>query len=165
MNSNEENKAVQMIAKGDSQEAIAKELGVSQSTVSRFKESHKELIQRETEKLLKSLPDITEQLLRDVSLANKVSKALNGEIEVTDLPSLLSDTKVLTKFMELSYKKQSDILKAMGIYPTQTPSVFIQNIFQSGSQAVISPNIMTVLGEHLKKTLIDSDVVDAEVVS
>ena len=75
-----------------------------------------------------------------------------------ELHPMLLDSKVLNKFQELSYKKQSDILRAVGLLPTNAPSTLIQNMFQDGSQAIISPIVMSALGEHITQNLEDTDI-------
>ena len=63
--------------------------------------------------------------------------------------------------MNLSYKKQADILRTFGIYPTTSQSVVIQNLFQSGAQAIISPNILQILGQYIQKeTVIDAEILE-----
>lgn len=166
MDTKTENKAVKMLATGKPQSEIAETLGVSQSTISRLKENKKEVIEKEIEKFIKSLPDITEQMLEDIRTTGKISKVLSGELSEETLPKiLLENPGLLGRFMELSYKKQSDMLRALGVYPSNQPSVFVQNIFQSGSNVVISPNVLQILGKHLAKSLADDEeIIEAEVI-
>ena len=143
--------AIQLSATGMPQDEIAKTLGVSQPTISRLQKANQEAIQKETERLMSSIPDIIAQTARDIKTADKLSKALAGEGDIEELSDLLrSDKTILTKFMELAYKKQSDVLRTAGIFPSTTQSIYVQNLFQNGSQAIISPNILQVLGKHLK---------------
>lgn len=162
MDTKQKNKVVKLLAQGKSQAKIAKIVGKDQSTISRFKKNNIELIDKETEKLISSIPDITEQLVRDIKTSNDISKVLAGEMYVDDLSPILSDSKIMTKFMELSYKKQTDIMKAVGILPSVAPSTVIQNLFQTGSTAVISPSILNILGQHISESLEEAEVISEE---
>lgn len=157
MNKGEEKEVIQLLASGQPQEQIAEVIGVSQSTISRVAKKHQESIQKETERLLQSLPDIIDQITRDIKTSNELSKALadpTPEGGLTNLsPLLLGNSKILTKFMELSYKKQSDVLRAVGILPSVAQSVFIQNLIQKNTTNILSPVVMRVLGDHIRKSL------------
>lgn len=164
MDTKKTNKAIKLLAQGKSEAIVAESVGVSQPTISRLKHSKKEQIEKEIERLITTLPDITGQLIDDIKISGKLSKVLSGELSPDSLaPFLIENPSLLTKFMELSYRKHSDILKAVGVYPTNTSSIFIQNIFQAGSNVAISPNIMQILGEHLSESLKDEDIIDVEV--
>lgn len=200
-------KAIQMLAAGTPQEEIASDLGVSQSSVSRFAKKNQELIQKEMERLIEVLPDLIDQTLRDIHTSNELSKAIadtapeitrlkqeqlkllelgiragrdeqivrdsqeykllsNQVLQAEEayfgkLPPIIRENEALSsKFMALSYKKQQDIMRSLGIIPTPIQSVFMQNIFQSGSKAIIAPSILSTLGDYLKTALEDKDVID-----
>ena len=212
MNTAEEQKAIQLLAEGMPQEDIAKELGVSQSTISRLAKRKQEAIQKEAERLVDMLPDIIEQMARDIKTSNELSKALAEplpeisaiKVKMLDMeeawlidghelaalyrtpeyielqyklrrieeghfanvPAMLSNEKLLNKFLELSYKKQADVLRAVGVLPAASQSIFIQNIFQAGSKAIINPQVMQILGDHIRKSILDSNsTIEGEVVA
>lgn len=149
--------AIKLLAQGKSENSIAETLEVSQSTISRFKSANANLIKKETERLLSVLPDITDQLIRDLKTSDKLSKVLAGELPMDELSAILvSNVKVFTKFMELSYKQKVDILKAIGVYPSNSDTSYIQQNFFNNSQAIISPMVMTILGKFIKDSL-DAD--------
>ncbi len=156
METKEKNNAITLLAQGKSEMEVADTVGVSQSTISRLKNANKDVIQKETEKLLSCLPDITNQIMRDLQTSDKVSKALAGEMGLEDLSAvLISNTKILAKFMELSYRQKADILKAIGIYPSNTDNTYIQKNYFSGNTQVISPLVMQLLGKYIKSNMED----------
>lgn len=155
-------KMTQMLAKGTSQKAIANKIGLNQSAVSRHLKNNKEKVEFETQRLVDSLPDIIDQTIQDLKTSAEVSKTLAGENKISDLPEILQDSKILTKFMELAYKNKVDILKALQVFPS-AQNTFTQNIFNKGANAIISPNILSILGEHIKHN-IEDNIEDAEIV-
>lgn len=139
--------------KNKSQDKIATHLGVSQSTISRVSKNNEEAIQIEAEKIIAALPDITTQLVKEISLSADVLAVLQGEKGLEELSEPLQTEKIFTKFMELTYKNRVDVLKAVGIYPANTQNSFIQNIFEKGSQSIISPIVMDVIGKHVQESM------------
>ena len=164
MNTKTKKVITQELAAGTPQRTISKKTGISQSQISRFKSANKETIEQETAKFIAILPDITEQTIRDIQTSNTISKVLAGEEAVDELSEVLQDPKILNTQLQLSYKKQADILRAVGVYPSNAPSTFIQNLFQDGSQAIISPVVLSALGEHITNNLeeADEDIIDLE---
>ena len=207
----QENQAIELLASGTPQVEVAEALGISQPSISRFAKKNQEIIEKETEKLLKSLPDIMEQTLRDITTGNDISKLLAdaapkvtaaksklldieeaavraggkkaadvkkspeyrlAKIELeraeADLSSRLSpfllDGKTAPKFLSLAYKKQADILRALGVFSAASQSIFIQNLIQKNTTNIISPAVMQVIGEYINKSLEAVEVVEAEVI-
>jgi predicted XRE-type DNA-binding protein len=114
------------IAGGQSQGEIAKDLGVSQPTISHLvnKGDVKALIEAETLKLLDAVPQAVENL-----------KALVNEMP--DIP------KKETKRRELAYKASTEVLKTAGLLPTPIQSQTLINIYAENLFA--SPLIETFL--------------------
>lgn len=208
MDREQEKQAIELLASGNPQEDVASIVGVSQPSISRFAKKNQELIEKETEKLLTSLPDITEQTIRDISTSNELSKvladaaprissakkklldlkaaAIRGddktylkskeyrlaqvELEVAEdelasrLSPFLLDGKTAPKFLSLAYKKQADVLRALGVFPAASQSIFIQNLIQKNTTNIISPAVMQVIGEYINKSLEAVETVEAEVV-
>jgi hypothetical protein len=106
-------KVIQRLAMAESQESIARDVGLNQSQVSRFanREEIKEFIEREQMKLMEVIPDAVENV-----------KGL-----VREMPTI---PKKATKRRELSYKASLDTLKAGGIMPSPVQSLVITNIYE-----------------------------------
>ena len=92
---------IHKLAVGEPQTSIAEQIGVDQSTISRFanKSESRQLIAKEQEKLVKVLPDA-------------VRNAKDLVKEMKDIP------KDDIKRRELSYKASKDVLKATTSFPT-----------------------------------------------
>lgn len=165
MDVNKEQQAIQLLALNKSTREVSKLTGIPQSTVSRLANRKKEEIKKQTERLIEILPDIVGDIIRDVKTSTTLSKLFAGEIEIEEMPLLFAkETSILTKFMDLSYKTKTDVLKALGVYPSHAPSIFIQNLFQSEGSSLISEKILNLVGGRLLDNMkpIDDEVIDAE---
>ncbi len=105
---------IHKLAVGEPQTSIAKQIGVDQSTISRFanKDEAQKLIEEEKQKLVEVLPDAV-QNVKDLVL------------EMKDIP------KGDNKNRELSYKATTDVLKATNVFPSPQ---YAQNIYNDNSQ-------------------------------
>jgi transposase-like protein len=112
---------------GESQTAIARTLGVSQSTISRLanKDDVKALIEREGLRLLEAVPQAVENL-----------KAL-----INEMPNI-PEKEVRRR--ELSFKASKKVLESVGLLNTLSPSPMFVNIINAGT-TIISPVIEKLL--------------------
>ncbi len=135
---------VHKLAIGEPQTSIAKQVGVNQSTISRFanKDEAQILIEEEQLKLVEVLPDAV-QNVKDL---------------VKEMPGIPKDD---IKRRELSYKASKDVLKATNVFPSPQ---YAHNIYNDNSQqTVISPSYQAFLdfqAENGLKMLEDSDGVN-----
>jgi len=136
-------KVVNMLAVGEPQTSIAEQIGVNQSTISRFanKDEAQVLIEEEQLKLVEVLPDAVQNVKDLVE-------------EIIDIPN--DDIKR----RELSYKATKDVLKATNVFPSpQYAHIYNDN----RQQTVISQAFQEFLdfqSENGKKMLEDSDGVN-----
>ena len=116
---------VKELAVGKSQKSIAKEVGLTQSSICRFanREDISKRIEQEKSRLIEAVPDAVDNI-----------KGLVQEMK--NLPK--SDIKG----RELSYKASKDVLKAVGLLPSPINQTLI-NI--QGDRPILSPNIMRLL--------------------
>ncbi len=135
-------KAVKMLAVGEPQTSIARQVGVDQSTVSRFANQDEAIkaIEEEKLKLAEVLPDAV-QNVKDL---------------VEEMKGIPKDD---IQRRELSYKATKDVLKAVNIFPSPQ---YANNIYNDNSQqTVISPAFQSYINfanqEHVEKMLEDSD--------
>ncbi len=135
---------VHKLAIGEPQTSIAKQVGVNQSTISRFanKDEAQTLIEEEQLKLVEVLPDAVQNV-------KDLVKEMKG-IPKDDI-----------KRRELSYKASKDVLKATNVFPSPQ---YAHNIYNDNSQqTVISPSYQAFLdfqAENGLKMLEDSDGVN-----
>lgn len=123
------------LAVGESQNSIARDVGLDQSQVSRWsrKEDIRAFIEQEQKKLLEVVPDAVGNVMFLVR-------------EMKDIPA--KDTKR----RELSYKASADVLKSVGLLPTPLQSQTLVNIYSS-QNVFMSPAMAEALkkyGESLK---------------
>ncbi len=138
-------KVVKMLAVGEPQTSIAKQIGVNQSTVSRFANQDEAIkaIEEEKLKLAEVIPDAV-QNVKDL---------------VKEMPAIPKDD---IKRRELSYKATKDVLKAVNVFPSPQ---YANNIYNDNSQhnTVISPALQQFIdfqSNNVEKMLEDSDGVN-----
>ncbi len=104
---------IHKLAVGETQTSIAKQIGVNQSTISRFanKDEAQKLIEEEQLKLVETVPDAVQNVKDLVE-------------EMKDIP------KDDTKRRELSYKATTDVLKATNVFPSPQ---YAHNIYNDNS--------------------------------
>ncbi len=125
---------IHQLAVGEPQTSIAGQVGVDQSTISRFanEDENIQLIEKEREKLVKVLP-------------SAVQNVKNLVEEMKDIP------KDDIKRRELSYKASKDVLKATNIFPSPQ---FAHNIYNDNrTQTVVEPKIMKLFGSDLANNM------------
>ena len=131
-------KVVKSLAVGEPQTIIAGQVGVDQSTISRFanEKEARVAIEEEKLKLAEVIPDAV-QNVKDL---------------VEEMKGIPKDD---IKRRELSYKASKDVLKATNVFPSPQ---FAHNIFNDNRKQtqIISPNVLTLLSDHFK-SLIDNE--------
>jgi hypothetical protein len=160
-------KVVEEVLKGRKKGEIAKEFGLKQVSTILKKDKSREIIERETRKLLDIVPDITSQLKRDIGLSGKISKFLSNPEEGNSGLEAFTDNSEMLEFQKLAYKKQQDIMKAAGIFPSNSTNIFVQQIYNDNRNLVMSPEVFKVLGSLFndKDDCEDGEIIDAEIIS
>ncbi len=111
------------------------------------KENH-ELIEQKTQELLQSLPDVVDTTRLDIETAKQIYIEAKKDINT------LTPEKL--QFKTLTNKVNADMFRAIGFYPYQSQSFFIQNIYNDNrSQQAISNQVMAALGEYIKAEIIE----------
>ncbi len=130
---------IHKLAIGEPQTSIAKQVGVNQSTISRFanKDEAQILIEEEQLKLVEALPDAVKNV-KDL---------------VEEMPGIPKDD---IKRRELSYKASKDVLKATNIFPSPQFAHNIYNDNRIQTQNNISPTITKLIGNAALKQLQDA---------
>ena len=130
---------VKKLAIGKSQTSIAEQVGVDQSTISRFanKNEARARIEEEKLKLAEATPDAV-QNVKDL---------------VEEMKGIPKDD---IKRRELSYKASRDVLKATNIFPSPQFAHSIYNDNRIQTQNNISPTITKLIGNATLKQLQDA---------
>lgn len=123
---------IQRLACGQSQGSIARLAGVSQQHISRFanKEEIKSLIKRDQARLVDAVPDAIEHV---ICLIKGMKNIPAHEI----------------KQRELAYKATRDLLRSVGILPTQTPKTNVLD--NDRRQQAILPEVLQMLQRCTEK--------------
>ncbi len=125
---------VKKLAIGEPQTNIAEQVGVDQSTISRFANENEniQLIEEAREKLVKVLPDAV-QNVKDL---------------VEEMPTI---PKGDIKRRELSYKASKDVLKATSIFPSPQ---YAHNIYNDHrTQTIVDPAVMSLFRTDIDKKM------------
>ncbi len=120
------------MAVGEPQTSIAEQVGVDQSTISRFanEDEIRQLIEEEREKLVRVLPDAVKN----------VKALVEGMKDENDI-----------KKLELCYKASKDTLKATGLFPSPQ---YAHNIYNDNrTQTVVDPAVMSLFSTDIDKKM------------
>jgi hypothetical protein len=130
-------KVVKMLAVGEPQTSIAGQVGVDQSTISRFANEKEARAAIEEEKLI-----LAEVLPDAVQNVKDLVKEMKG-IPKDDI-----------KRRELSYKASKDVLKATNVFPSPQ---YAHNIYNDNRQEnevrIISNMVATAIGQDVMRQL------------
>ena len=141
-------------SQGKSQREIANIMGVSQPSVCRLLDTAtaKQTIERATVKYLDALDDITEGNVLAIKTAHKLHQALSDDkaplpkrFEKDNAPDMSS----ILKYIEVTGKTSSDILKGFGVLPSHIQNILVQQIYNDNRGAVLSPEVLQALGGQL----------------
>lgn len=184
MTEQQEEMGVKLLSQGVSQYATAKTLGVTANAVQHFKKRNLERIQKETERFLEVLPDITDNTVRDIKTYNEISRFLAGKEPVENFNPAFKTKTVTTwvskdgtevkkeveevnnylvaKFMTEVKKTQTQILQAIGILPGHTMTGGVINnhfntLIQNNKFETINPSVLKAIGSHIQDITRDPD--------
>lgn len=156
-------------ASGKEPVVLAEEFGLSKSQVHSVlrKDRSREIIEEETKKLLSLVPEITEQVREDLQISKSLQTFLKNPSLAPEVAlSSFEDNKDILEFLKLSYKKQQDVMKAVGIFPSNSTNVFIQQIYNDNRKQVLSPEIFKALGGFFTDlSAADNEAEEAEVLN
>ena len=136
---------VKKLAIGKSQTGIAEQVGVDQSTISRFanKDEARARIEEEKLKLAEATPDAV-QNVKDL---------------VTEMPTIPKDD---IKRRELSYKASTDVLKATNIFPSPQFAHNIYNDNRIQTKNNISPTVIRFIGQAAVNALENVEMINGD---
>lgn len=156
-------------------QAIAKNLGISPTTVQRVKNDHRELIEQASRQLIQEcLHRIVQQTSNEVqegaALSVKLlqilkdgSQAINvGDEDNPNYVELFPKEYVdaLNKLLVRIDKKHELMLKSVGLYPSHAPSMVINNTVFNDNRTEVSAIVMGLLSSQGDTDLPDGVVID-----
>ncbi len=127
------NDIINRLSTGESSNRIAKDYDVSGQRIRQIKKENRELIEQKAQELLKNLPDIVETAKHDINISKRISKNIANSKD-HELIDKLKEIKDILQFKTITNKLSADILRSLGIFPAQSPSLLIQNIYQDNRQ-------------------------------
>jgi len=134
------------IAQGTPQNAIAAQLGISQPSVSRINNKHKDLILTLQARYIdEGLPLIVARSLKEITKAHTLT-----EDQLFDKDNQQALARI--------DKKEEALLKATGIVPSNAPSIHVQQIFNDNRKTILNPNVANLLHGQL------NDIIDGEII-
>lgn len=156
------NKAIALIATGDSQTDTAIQVGLSRKTVNKLAKREQIAIKGLTLALIaKSRKIILDNHIKTLKLANTILDIDNpNSLQV--IASLAQRGIDPKDILTLSDRKEYRALQIMGISPSHTPSVVINQLFQASRGQSDSEELAVV--RALLDTKRDTDVQEAEIV-
>jgi len=163
MNSEKNILAGELRAQGMPQTEIAEKLGVSHPTISRAlqKPEVKEVTERETLRLLKALPDITQTTIDTICIGKHLTKmyvrALTGNLSKIECARLEVLGDSVFKMISLADKKGSRLNRAMGIEESRALSIIFQQFNQTNNLKLSS-----VMQQALSSFMKPEEIEDAE---
>ncbi len=129
---------IQRLACGESQNSVSKLVGVSQQQICRIanKEDIKRCIEEEKARLIDIVPDAVQN----------VKDLVTGMRNIPDHE---------IKQRELAYKATKDVLKSVGIFPSPSFNLNVNN--DNRQQTVIQPEVMAIIGRFLEESNKDTE--------
>ncbi len=129
------------LATGRSLVETAKEAGVSPRTVYNYRQDGevRAMIEEAQRRMAEAVPDIVEADLAVIRKARDIIEKDKGGLE---------DNKVLLELYRAISKR---IGQSVGILPSPTPSIFVQQHFQTNNNLSLSPEVAAILaGVHAR---------------
>lgn len=151
--------ALQLLGQGHAQTVVANAVGVDKSTICRLAKKHQEQIKAATLQMIQdNLPVICSNHRNTLQLANKLLSIQDTDSQaLQNLMCKLSTIGIDPKdILDLSDRKEHRMMQMMGMVPTHTPSLVINNLFQTQT-TVINQQVLSMVQREVARTL---DVVD-----
>ena len=147
------NDIINRLSTGESSNRIANDYDVTGQRIRQIKKENLELIEQKAQELLKNLPDIVETAKHDINISKRISQNIANSKD-HELIDKLKEVKDILQFKQLTNKLSADILRSLGIFPAQSPSLFIQNIYNDNrTQTVVDPAVMKLFSTDIAKNM------------
>ena len=144
--------AKQYLSQGISQTETAKQLGICRRSTNVIAKTYKKDIEQLALDIVnESIPLIRRNHINTLKLADKILS--DGDLEAIEANKTL---------LTLADKKEFRALQVMGIAPSTTPSIIINQLLNVNVSEVVNPNVQAALGGHLAGILLDDNVIDAD---
>lgn len=150
---------VEKLAQGETMRSIAAELDCSPATILNFKRKNQELIQKRAEELIEILPDIIEDTKQKIRTNRKLTQYIDNPLENVNTTALKEIPDIL-QFQKNVEKIQENVLKSVGILPSQSPSFIFNQINQDNSKSVVIEASIVDLIRKTTENMLDLPEID-----
>ena len=132
---------------------VAEMAGVSESSVVRTKAKSRGIIAKAQQRLVEAVPDLVEAELNIIKQVKAITDQPDSTLQLTERQELIA---------KLYPQTAKRVGQAVGILPTPTPSIFVQNLHIDARRQVISPSVMALLAQAGQAQGEDEDVLDID---
>lgn len=144
---------INRLARGETQISISADTGIPRSTIQSIKSNNKKIVEEQATKLLKYLPDIVESVAADLQVEKKISTKIGTEFETYEPKDLIALKKVYNKSLD-------NVLRSVGIYPSQSPSIVFNN---NDNRIQVNNQLHPVITKIMSTAMLDSiDSIDID---
>lgn len=144
------------LASGERPSVIADEWDISPQTISNIRKRQRELIETESARYLESLPDcvgIQKKLIKSVQddLEANPHEVDSDGVEILDGDGTPRKRERLDRtnpeLFKAGCKAADNVMKSVGLHPSQSISINIQKIYNDHSQTIIAPVVLDLLAD------------------
>ena len=140
------------IASGKQQSEIAKDYGVHESTISKFKNQHQTEIQEQAEKILAELPSMVSADIHEIKSSQLRLKEATEGTELTETEKF---------YVSIAEKKKENYMRSIGMLNSHTPAMVFQtmNIYNDNRQTISNTVLNALTNNARTSTELPSDIV------
>ena len=147
-------KAITLLASGQNQVETAKALGISQTSVHTAAKRHKDDITALAVSLISaSLKPVLQNHTDLLSLSHQLLQIAQGKKATKPMFALLARVHMMglepKDIISLADKKEERFMKMVGILPSHTQSIVINQLFQDNRLQVASPEAVAMVTSQL----------------
>ena len=154
------------VANGTTHQNIANQFGISKRSSLRVAKTYKKDIEQLALDIVnESIPIIRANHINTLKLSQKLIESVNKKpnTELNLINSNMAAMGLTAKdIITIADKKEFRALQVMGIAPSTTPSIIINQLLNVNISEVVDPNVQAALGGHLAGILSDDNVTDAD---
>ena len=148
-------------ATGESQTSIAKDYNVSQAAISKCLSSSEQraLVKSESSKIVAALPDIVGKWLSEIKSSKDLAQHLLSPDSIKN-ETMLESVDEIMSFLRYVQSNEKDLLKSMGIIPSQTLNLNFQQVINDNRKTVIDTDVLKFMGLSFEDSKESSNSVD-----
>jgi hypothetical protein len=156
----EDKKAMELLIQGHSLNSASIATGISRHRVTVLNKKHRDLIQTAHANLIEQgLAKAISRTVSEIDMAGHLQKVLKGEAENN---TTLESVHDINEYLKRVDKKEEMLLKSVGISPSISPSIHVQNIFNDNRTTTLSPVVSALISGRLDELMADEDDADYE---